>query len=224
MSIRKRVTPYAAVACASVLPLLLIVFAFLEDTHPDRNVPHFIDLLLKHEGPLLELSAATAILLSVLLILNFSSKSQIPIALAVLVGGLASWAKAWHSLEPQVTELPGIEIYTMIGVVLVSTVLPILIQWTVNVSFPKGVQARLIYSLGAIIVCLLLLAAFFASPYGVLLVVFFGIDFVQDFVFVIILIAFVGFTLIVAVAWVLSHGEVNIKKTWRMLIRSTFGK
>lgn len=228
MSIRKKVTPYVAIAATSILPLLLIVLSFLKDTYVGLNVPvmspSFMELLLKHEGPLLELSAAIAVLLSVLLILHYSGKSQIPIALAVLIGGLASWAKAWHSLEPQVTELPGIEIYTMIGVVLLSTVLPILIQWTVNVSFPKGVQARLIYSLGAIIVGLLLLAAFIASPYGILLVVFFSIDFVQDFVFVILLVAFVAFCIIIIVLWAPSKGDISIKRTWRMFIRGTFGK
>ena len=228
MSIRKNVTSYLAIALASILPLLLMVLSFLKDTYPDVNVPllspSFMELLLKHEGPLLELSAATAVLLSVLLILHYSGNSQIPVALAVLIGGLASWAKAWHSLEPQVTELPVIETFTMIGIVLVSTILPIAIEWTHAVSLPKGTQARLLFLLGVIIIGLLLLAAFFASPYGILLIVFFSIDFVQDFVYVIILTAFVAFTLTVPVAWVLSHGDVNIKKIWRDVIRSIFGK
>ena len=228
MSLRKKITPYVALASASILPLLLIVLPFLKDTYPDVNVPlmspSFVDLLLKHEGPLLEVSAATAVLLSVLLILHYSGKSQIPVALAVLIGGMATWARAWHSLEPRVTELPSIETLTMLVVVLVSTILPILIQWTVNVSFPKGVQARLLFILGAMIFGLLLLAALFASPYGRLLVVFVGEDFVSDAVSLILLVVFVAFPIVLIFAWALSHSGVSIKKMWRDVSRSISGR
>lgn len=228
MSKRQKITPYVAIACLSILPILLTVLSSLKDNNPDVNVPFmspsFVDLLLRHNVQLLALSAATAVLLSVLLILHYTGKSQIPLALAVLVGGLASWTSAWHLLKPQVSELPVMDIFAMLAVVNVSSVLPILIQWTVNVSFPKGIQARLLFILGAMIFGLLLLAAFFASPYGLLLVIFFGIDFTSVALYLIVLAVFVAFPLILAVLWAHSKGNVSIKRMWRDVSRSITGR
>ena len=208
---RRQITPYIAVVAASVLPLTVIVPNIMQH-YVSWITPPFIQFLLTHQGSFLGLSAASAILLSVLLMTQKSDWSQLPLVLAVLIGGVASWTAAWHSLDPEASELSAGLVLVVTLLVLVSSIGPLLIQMSATFELPRSLPMRLLLGIVALPILLLLYAGLLSTAYGTLLEAALGLQTITEITYVVILLAFMlaavlGFVLSLVVA----QGQKPIK-------------
>ena len=207
---RRQITPYIAVAAASVLPLTVIVPNIIQNYVP-WITPPFIQFLLMHQGPFLGLSAASAILLSVLIMTQNSDWSQLPLVLAVLIGGVASWSAAWHSLDPEASELSAGLVLGVTLLVLASTIVPLVIQLSVTLELPRSLNMKLLLGIVSLPFLLLLYAGLLSSAYGPLLEAALGIPTIYEITYIFLLAEFILFVVFVSVLIVFAQGQKPIK-------------